>query len=116
MDFVRKSRGFLCRLGWSTALALFVLDLWVLPLGLHQSYWKPLLAVLNAPVSAPSLLLPCTARPLDFPFGACQHWGYQSASETFVKHLRLAVPAYLLLLYTPTLVLMLWQGLRRKRK
>ncbi len=103
------------RLGWAVAVALLVLNLWVLPLGLNQELLRPILSLLNAPVSILSLVLPCPERPMDFPFGNCEHWGYQSAWDTFANHLRFAIPVYMLCFYVPEIIRAGLKALRTRR-
>jgi len=116
MTFRVRAYGFILRLGWAIALTLFVFDLWVFPLGLDLKLWTPILSALNAPVSALSLFLPCLERPLDFPFGDCRHWGYQSGAETFARHVRFSVPVYVLFFYLPNILGASWSAWRRLRE
>jgi hypothetical protein len=114
--YQRAVRGFFFRLGYAVALGVLVFDLAVLPLGLNLDLWSPILDILNAPVGALSLLIPCPERGLDFPFGHCHHQGGQTAPEFFFSHLRLAVPVYVLCFYLPNLFSAGWGWLTRRRR
>lgn len=100
--------GFFHRVAYAVALSLLVWDFYVLPLGLNLGIWSSVLSVLNAPVAAVGLLIPCPERGLDAPFLQCHHEGGQSGPQFFFSHLRLAVPVYVLLFYLPNLIRAGW--------
>ena len=113
--YQKLARGFFFRLGYAVALGVLVFNLAVLPLGLNLDRWSPVLHILNAPVGAVSLLIPCPERGLDFPFGDCHHQGGQTAADFFFSHVRVAVPVYVLCFYLPNLLAATWRWLRRRR-
>ena len=96
------------RVAYAAALAFFVFDFAVLPIGVGGPVLGTLLAVLNLPVAVVGLALPCDQRGLDFPVGHC-HWPNQTL---FLHHLRLAIPVYVALFYLPNLVSLI----RKRRK
>lgn len=106
------SVGLCHRLAYATALAALTWCMTILPLGLkHLAMWSAVIAVVNAPVSAVGLSLSCQERGLDIPFGDC----HDPSSPHLLKHLRLAIPVYVVLFYFPGLIrggMNWWRGRR----
>ena len=107
--------GFFNRLAYATAIALGGLLLAVMPAGLRIDPTGVLTKLLNLPVAAVGLILPDGWKSIDLWFGT-NALHYSHFSEVLVRHLRLAIPVYVLLFYIPTLGRAVWQRLRHRRE
>lgn len=102
------------RLVYAFFLAAVSFGLWVFPLGLHLDFAGVVARVLNLPVALAGLALPLELRGLDT-------WFHRSAVDpgnptgTLVRHLRNAIPVYVLLFYVPNL-LRAGRGWRQRRR
>src|SRR5688572_6982058 len=103
------------RVAYATATALVGLLLAVMPAGLKIDSTGVLTKLLNLPVAAVGLLLPDGWKSIDLWFGT-NALHYSHFSEVLVRHLRLAIPVYVLLFYIPTLGRAVWQRLRHRRR
>jgi hypothetical protein len=108
--------GLCHRIAYATTFALAGLLLAVMPLGLKLDPTGVTTHVLNLPVAAVGLILPDEWQGIDLWFSQ-QEWGYLHFSETLIRHLRLAIPVYVLLFYVPSLFrgAVKWGRGRRRR-
>jgi hypothetical protein len=97
------------RLAYATAISVIVFLVAVQPLelSLHgATFWT--IRILDLPIATAGQLLPCNERGVDLWFRAepgysgCPH---NPGPEFFGNHMRIGIPAYLLLFYLPSLLL-----------
>lgn len=99
------------RIAYATALALAGFLLAVLPAGLKIDPGGMLTKLLDLPVAAVGLLLPLAWRGIDLWFHP-QELGYLAVSDVLIRHLRIAIPVYVLVFYLPTVARGGWRRLR----
>lgn len=95
--------GLTHRLAYATTVALAGFLLTVMPVGLRIDPSGFVVHLLDLPVAAAGLLLAPEWRGIDLWFQP-QEWGYLHPIEGLLRHLRLAIPVYMLLFYLPNLI------------
>jgi hypothetical protein len=99
------------RLAYAIAVALTGFFLIVMPIGLRIEF---LVRLLDLPVAAAGLLLPLEWRGIDLWFQP-QEWGYVDPLQGLLRHLRVAIPAYVVLFYVPNVLSAVYRRLQGTR-
>jgi hypothetical protein len=101
-DLMKELIGFSHRVAYAMAIAVVGLLLAALPAGASVDPSGLFTKALNLPLAATGLLLPDEWKTIDLWFGT-NALHYADFSEVLLRHLRIAIPVYVLQFYLPNL-------------